>query len=118
MSIVFKSSAEISSYRLKRKSNWPNSGFGLELREHDHQTTSQSSLTLHFNKVSREILTGEEIKGESNTSIELNLVDDSAGNFLDTGPQASGSIKIVLLNGESDDDSVSEFKENIVREVE
>ncbi|KAL3628722.1 hypothetical protein CASFOL_027768 [Castilleja foliolosa] len=80
--------------------------------EHDHQTTSQSSLTLHFNKVSREILTGEEIKGESNTSIELNLVDDSTGNFLDTGPQASGSIEIVLLKGESDDDSVSEFKEN------
>ncbi|KAL3628688.1 hypothetical protein CASFOL_027734 [Castilleja foliolosa] len=85
--------------------------------EHDHQTSSQNSLTLQFkNKVSQEILTGEEIKGESNTSIELNLVDDSTGNVVDSEPQASAIVEIVLLKGESE--SVSDFKENIIPEIE
>ncbi|GFQ03876.1 hypothetical protein PHJA_002531400 [Phtheirospermum japonicum] len=78
------------------------------------------SLSLRFkNKVSQEILTGEEIKGEGNTSIEVNLVDDSTGNIVDVGPQASAVVEIVLLKGEPDDDwPVAEFDENIVREVE
>ncbi|KAI3454544.1 hypothetical protein Pfo_011207 [Paulownia fortunei] len=89
-----------------------------------NQASARRSMKLHFrNRISKTILTGEEIKGEGNTSIEVALVDDSTGNIVDVGPEASAGVEIVLLKGEpdaseGDDWSVEEFDENIVQEME
>ncbi|KAL0440849.1 UNVERIFIED_CONTAM: hypothetical protein Sradi_0023800 [Sesamum radiatum] len=75
------------------------------------------------NRISEVILTGEEIKGEGDTSIEVVIVDESTGNVVDVGPEASANVGIVLLKGEpdalaGDDWTVQEYNQNIVQEIE
>ncbi|KAL3818648.1 hypothetical protein ACJIZ3_004553 [Penstemon smallii] len=85
------------------------------------QTSDLRSMKLQFrNGISRIILTGEEIKGEEHTCIEVALIDDTTGNVIDVGPESSANIEIVVLRGEfaasEDDDWTAEnFNENIVR---
>ncbi|KAL2482554.1 calmodulin-binding protein 60 A [Forsythia ovata] len=71
------------------------------------------------NKISETILTGEEIKGEGNTCLEVALIDNNTGHVVDTGPQSSASVEIVVLKGEFDAcEGDTEFDDNIVGEVE
>lgn len=75
------------------------------------------------NKISPEILTGEEIKGEAGAFMELALVDHATGNVVDAGPEASAVVDIVLLKGKRDapegsDWTTKEFKEDIIKDVE
>ncbi|KAL2482556.1 calmodulin-binding protein 60 A [Forsythia ovata] len=71
------------------------------------------------NKISETILTGEEIKGEGHTCLEVALTDNNTGHVVDTGPQSSASVEIVVLKGEFDAcEGDTEFDNNIVGEVE
>ncbi|KAL2482555.1 calmodulin-binding protein 60 A [Forsythia ovata] len=71
------------------------------------------------NKISETILTGEEIKGEGNTCLEVALTDNNTGHVVDTGPQSSASVEIVVLKREFDAcEGDTEFDDNIVGEVE
>ncbi|XP_020548359.1 calmodulin-binding protein 60 A-like isoform X1 [Sesamum indicum] len=86
-------------------------------------TSAQRNLRLEFrHKISQPILTGEEIKGDGNTFIEVALID-AKGNVVDTDPEASVDVEIVVLNGKADswradDSTVGEFKDKIVQEME
>ncbi|KAK4437168.1 Calmodulin-binding protein 60 D [Sesamum alatum] len=90
----------------------------------DGNQTSQRTMKLELrNRISGIILTGEEIKGEGDTCIEVVIVDESTGNVVDVGPEASANVGIVLLKGEpdaseGDDWPIQEFNENIVQEME
>ncbi|KAL2465294.1 calmodulin-binding protein 60 A [Abeliophyllum distichum] len=71
------------------------------------------------NKISETILTGEEIKGEGHTCLEVALTDNDTGHVVDTGPQSSASVEIVVLKREFDAcEGDTEFDNNIVGEVE
>ncbi|KAL2482465.1 calmodulin-binding protein 60 A [Forsythia ovata] len=71
------------------------------------------------NKISETILTGEEIKGEGNTCLEVALTDNNTGHVVVTGPQSSASVEIVVLKREFDAcEGDTEFDNNIVGEVE
>ncbi|KAK4437169.1 Calmodulin-binding protein 60 D [Sesamum alatum] len=86
-------------------------------------TSARRNLRLEFrHRISQPILTGEEIKGHGNTFIEVALID-AKGNVVDTGPEASADVEIVVLNGKADswradDSTVGEFKDKIVQEME
>ncbi|XP_049396897.1 calmodulin-binding protein 60 A-like isoform X3 [Solanum stenotomum] len=74
-------------------------------------------------EVSVPVLTGKEIKGEGGNAIELVLVDDNTGEIVESGPEASAKVEIVVLRGEFGDDdggnwTVDEFNSNVVRERE
>ncbi|XP_011071793.1 calmodulin-binding protein 60 A isoform X1 [Sesamum indicum] len=90
----------------------------------DGNQTSERNMKLEFrNRISEVILTGEEIKGEGDTSIEVVIVDESSGHVVDVGPEASANVGIVLLKGEpdalaGDAWTVQEYNENIVQEIE
>ncbi|KAK4362391.1 hypothetical protein RND71_017632 [Anisodus tanguticus] len=92
--------------------------------EKDIQAPKPRSLKLKFlTKVSVPVLTGVEIKGEGGNSIEVALVDDNTGAIVDSGPEASAKVEIVVLRGEFGDDdggnwTAEEFCSNVVRERE
>lgn len=92
--------------------------------EKDIQPPKPRSLKLKFlTNVSDPVLTGVEIKGEGGNAIELALVDDNTGEIVESGPEASAKVEIVVLRGEFGDDNggnwtVEEFCGNIVRERE
>ncbi|XP_073036521.1 uncharacterized protein [Primulina eburnea] len=79
-------------------------------------TPEPKNTELRFsNKISQPILTGDEIKAEGNTCIEVSLLDSSTGNIVDVGPVASASVEIVVLGQGSGDWTGEEFNEKIVR---
>ncbi|KAK4350444.1 hypothetical protein RND71_029757 [Anisodus tanguticus] len=90
----------------------------------DIQVPKPRSLKLKFlRKVSVPVLTGVEIKDEGGNSIEVVLVDDTTGETVDSGPEASAKVEIVVLRGEFGDDdggnwTAEEFCINVVRERE
>ncbi|KAL3342987.1 hypothetical protein AABB24_026838, partial [Solanum stoloniferum] len=92
--------------------------------EKDIQAPKPRILKLKFlMEVSDPVLTGQEIKGEGGNAIELVLVDDNTGEIVESGPEASAKVEIVVLRGEFGDDdggnwTVEEFDSNIVRERE
>ncbi|KAJ8553817.1 hypothetical protein K7X08_024495 [Anisodus acutangulus] len=92
--------------------------------EKDIQAPKSRSLKLKFlTKVSVPVLTGVEIKGEGGNSIEVALVDDNTGAIVDSGPEASAKVEIVVLRGEFGDDdggnwTAEEFCSNVARERE
>ncbi|KAM3380963.1 calmodulin-binding protein 60 A isoform X2 [Capsicum annuum] len=92
--------------------------------EKDIQAPKPRNLKLKFStKVSVPVLTGVEIKGDGGNSIEVTLVDDNTGAIVDSGPEASAKVEIVVLKGEFGDDdggnwTAEEFCRNIVRERE
>ncbi|KAG8378994.1 hypothetical protein BUALT_Bualt07G0042200 [Buddleja alternifolia] len=99
-----------------------NSPFSL-IKNGNQTSSARRSMKLVFrNGISRTILTGEEIKGENNASIEVALID-SMGNVVNVEPESSKIVEIVLVKGEFDapegeDWTVEEFDENIVPEME
>lgn len=92
--------------------------------EKDIQAPKLRILKLMFlSEVSVPVLTGKEIKGEGGNAIELVLVDDNTGEIVESGPEASAKVEIVVLRGEFGDDdggnwTVEEFGSNVVRERE
>lgn len=82
------------------------------------------SLKLKFlTKVSDPVLTGVEIKGGGGKYIEVALVDDNTGEIVESGPEASAKVEVVVLKGEFGDDdggnwTAEEFCRNIVSERE
>lgn len=86
--------------------------------------STSRSLQLHFrNKLSLPIFTGTRIEGEDSSAINIALVDGLTGQIVETGPESSMKIEIVVLEGdfdgtEEDDWTFEEFKNNIVRERE
>ncbi|KAL1566225.1 calmodulin-binding protein 60 A-like isoform X1 [Salvia divinorum] len=60
-----------------------------------------TTMRLEFrNGIAREILTGEEIRGEGDVPIEVALVDDVTGDVVVDEPEASAKIELYLLNAE------------------
>ncbi|XP_058227000.1 uncharacterized protein LOC131335587 isoform X2 [Rhododendron vialii] len=88
----------------------------------DTYLSKSRSLQLQFlHKLSLPVLTGTKIKGEKNTSIGIALYDVFTGQVVNSGPEASTKVEIVVLekdfNGyEGDSWSLEEFNSKIVRE--
>ncbi|KAJ7945914.1 Calmodulin binding protein-like [Quillaja saponaria] len=87
--------------------------------------TSQSrSLQLQFeNNLSLPVFTGARIEGEDCSNLRITLVDALMGQVVSSGPESSAKIEIVVLEGDFDSDesdnwSLEEFRNNIVRERE
>ncbi|XP_051123155.1 calmodulin-binding protein 60 A-like isoform X2 [Andrographis paniculata] len=75
------------------------------------------NLKLQFsNNISPTILTGEEIKGEGGVPMEVELIDLNTGKVVDAEPEASLSVEIFLLQGESS--NVSEEFEEVIGDKE
>lgn len=81
------------------------------------------SLQLQFlNNLSLPVFTGARIEGDDST-IKVALVDTLTGQIVTSGPESSAKVEIVVLEGdfdgdESDNWTIEEFKNNIVRERE
>ncbi|OWM65373.1 hypothetical protein CDL15_Pgr008963 [Punica granatum] len=82
------------------------------------------SLQLQFlNTLSRPVFTGARIEGAGNFNIKIALVDCSTGKIVDSGPESSAKVEIVVLEGDFGGDGSNgwtpeEFKNNIVKERE
>ncbi|XP_022988355.1 calmodulin-binding protein 60 A-like isoform X1 [Cucurbita maxima] len=68
------------------------------------------------------VFTGARIEGRDGSNLTVALVDTISGEVVDTGPQSSAKVEIVVLEGDfeggGDNYTVEEFKNNIVRERE
>lgn len=82
------------------------------------------SLQLQFmSNLSLPVFTGARIEGEECFTLKVALVDALSGQIVDSGPESSAKVEIVVLEGDFDSDdtenwTVEEFKNNIVRERE
>lgn len=82
------------------------------------------SLQLKFiNNLSLPVFTGARIEGEDCSNIQVALVDVHTAQPVTSGPESSGKVEIVVLEGDFDGDehdnwTAEEFKNNIVRERE
>ncbi|XP_060204777.1 calmodulin-binding protein 60 A-like [Lycium barbarum] len=92
--------------------------------EKDIQAPKPRNLKLKFlTKVSVPVLTGVAIKGEGGNTIQVALIDGNTGEIVDSGPEASAKVEIVVLKGEFGGDNegnwtAEEFCSNVVRERE
>ena len=69
------------------------------------------------------MFTGARIEGEEGPAIKVVLVDTLTGKIVNSGPESSSRVEIVVLEGDFDGDegenwTPEEFKNNIVRERE
>ncbi|XP_065876411.1 calmodulin-binding protein 60 A isoform X2 [Euphorbia lathyris] len=86
--------------------------------------TESRSLKLQFTKnLSLPIFTGARIDGEDCSSMKLVLIDSLTGIIVNSGPESSAKVEIIVLEGDFDGDECDnwtheEFKNNIVRERE
>ncbi|KAL3716912.1 hypothetical protein ACJRO7_008485 [Eucalyptus globulus] len=82
------------------------------------------SLQLQFmSSLSLPVFTGARIEGEECSAVKIALVDALSGQIVDSGPESLAKVEIVVLEGDFDSDetenwTVEEFKNNIVRERE
>jgi len=82
------------------------------------------SLQLQFlHRLSLPVLTGTKIRGEKSTSVGIALYDVLTGQRVDSGPEASAKVEIVVLEKdftgyEGANSSPEEFNSKIVRERE
>ncbi|WCJ36033.1 Calmodulin binding protein-like [Euphorbia peplus] len=86
--------------------------------------TESRSLKLQFTKnLSLPVFTGARIDGEDCSSMKLVLIDSLTGIIVNSGPESSAKVEIIVLEGDFDGDECAtwtreEFKNNIVRERE
>ncbi|KAL2515716.1 calmodulin-binding protein 60 A-like [Forsythia ovata] len=78
-------------------------------------------LELKFlDEVSDSVLTGKEIKGKEGTHIKVALVDNVTGLPVDSGPEASAEVEILVLEAGHDNNAdnlcLKDFNNSIVRE--
>lgn len=68
------------------------------------------------------VFTGARIEGRDGSNLMVALIDTLNGEIVDTGPQSSSKVEIVVLEGDfeggGDNHTIEEFKNNIVRERE
>jgi hypothetical protein len=87
-------------------------------------SSESRSLKLQFaNNLSLPVFTGARIEGEEGPAIKVVLVDTRTGKIVNSGPESSSRVEIVVLEGDFDGDEAEnwtpeEFKNNIVRERE
>ncbi|XP_039163850.1 calmodulin-binding protein 60 D isoform X2 [Eucalyptus grandis] len=80
------------------------------------------NLQLQFKtKLPASFFTGEKLKGEHGIPIDVKLVNADTGNIIESGPESSVKLKVVVLQGDfgtDDDDSWTqeEFEKSVVRE--
>ncbi|XP_048443788.1 calmodulin-binding protein 60 A-like isoform X1 [Pyrus x bretschneideri] len=79
-------------------------------------------LKLQFvNNISLPVFTGARIEGEECSTVQVALVDCFSGHIVESGPESTAKVEIVVLEGdfdgeEGDDWTLEDFKNNIVRE--
>ena len=83
--------------------------------------SSKSLKLLFVNNLSLPVFTGARIEGEEGTVIKVVLMDTLTGKIVNSGPESSARVEIVVLEGDFDGDegenwTPEEFKTNIVRE--
>ncbi|KAK3440003.1 hypothetical protein EUGRSUZ_B00342 [Eucalyptus grandis] len=88
-----------------------------------HPSESRSLQLRFSNGVSLPLFTGARLEGDGGSKMEVELVDGFTGQIVDTGPESSANVEIVVLEGDFDGDKGSEwtaeeFENNIVRERE
>lgn len=82
------------------------------------------SLKLQFSNVlSLPVFTGARIEGEESSTLKITLIDTLDGKLVNSGPESSAKVEIVVLEGDFDGDEgdnwmPEEFMNNIVRERE
>ncbi|KAG5230109.1 calmodulin-binding protein [Salix suchowensis] len=87
-------------------------------------SSESRSLKLQFaTNLSLPVFTGARIEGEEGPAIKVILVDTLTGKIVNSGPESSSRVEIVVLEGDFDGDegenwTPEEFKNNIVRERE
>ncbi|XP_022972425.1 calmodulin-binding protein 60 A-like isoform X1 [Cucurbita maxima] len=72
--------------------------------------------------ISLPVFTGARIEGRDGSNLKVALIDTQSGKIVDTEPQSSAKVEIVVLEGDFesgvDNYTIEEFKNNIVRERE
>ncbi|KAG7021477.1 Calmodulin-binding protein 60 A, partial [Cucurbita argyrosperma subsp. argyrosperma] len=72
--------------------------------------------------ISLPVFTGARIEGRDGSDLKVALIDTQSGKIVDTEPQSSAKVEIVVLEGDFesgvDNYTIEEFKNNIVRERE
>lgn len=92
--------------------------------EKDTHCSETRSLQLQFsNNLSLPVFTGARIEGEECSSIKVVIIESVTGKVVNSGPESSARVEIVVLEGDFDGDegdnwTGEEFKNNIVRERE
>ncbi|XP_042502880.1 calmodulin-binding protein 60 A-like isoform X2 [Macadamia integrifolia] len=93
------------------------------MKQQVHPPASRS-LELQFtNKVSLPVFTGTKLEAEECLAMRLGLVDTISGEIVNSGPESSAKVEIVVLEGDFGGDELEywtteEFSNNIVRERE
>lgn len=68
------------------------------------------------------VFTGARIEGRDGSNLMVALIDTLSGEVVDTGPQSSAKVEIIVLEGDfeggGDSYTAEEFKNNIVKERE
>ncbi|CDP16422.1 unnamed protein product [Coffea canephora] len=83
------------------------------------QDTKQRCMKLKFNSnISVPIRTGEQIKGEGGSNLQLSLIDNCTGAVVDFGREASAKVEIVALKGDDKGDAwtAEQFQSKIARD--
>ncbi|KAL7161580.1 hypothetical protein ACSBR2_042113 [Camellia fascicularis] len=88
-----------------------------------HSVESRSFQLKFLNKLSLPVLTGKQIKGEGDIPIGIALFDTITEQLVNSGPEASAKVEIVVVEGDFDGDTRSnsaleDFNNKIVREKE
>ncbi|CAN0900695.1 Calmodulin-binding protein 60 A [Linum grandiflorum] len=87
-------------------------------------TTESRYVKLHFsNSLSLPIFTGARIEGDDSSALQVVLIDNQTGKVVNSGPESSVRVEVVVLEGDFDSDECyswtpEEFKNNIVKERE
>lgn len=83
-------------------------------------TESRTSQLKFLDEVSLPVLTGKEIEGKGGTAMRLAVVDSTTGQIVNSGPEASKKVEILLLRADDDDNehnwSTEDFNNKIIRE--
>jgi len=94
---------------------------GTNIPQSIHQNPKLRSLKLMFlRKVFVPVFTGKEIKRVGGSAFDVALVDVNSGEIVDSAPEASVTVEIVVLRGDfgGDNWTSEEFDSNIVRHRE
>lgn len=94
---------------------------GTNIPQSIHQNPKLRSLKLMFlRKVYVPVFTGKEIKRVGGSTFDVALVDVNSGEIVDSAPEASVTVEIVVLRGDfgGDNWTSEEFDRSIVRDRE
>ncbi|KAF8037145.1 hypothetical protein BT93_B0150 [Corymbia citriodora subsp. variegata] len=88
-----------------------------------HPSESRSLQLQFLNGLSLPLFTGAQLEGDDGSKMKVALLDGFTGQIVDTGPESSANVDIVVLEGDFDGDegcnwTAEEFENNIVKERE